>query len=180
VVVSSVSTSPDTRLRLRRPAEAELDPTAALQGAEEALAMKAHARCTERLVELWAALPADPEPVELAQPGEGALDDPAQPAEARAVLGGAARDDWLDPARSQLAAVLVEVIASAMRLSARSRGRPILPRTGPTPSMKGRSWVTSLRLPPVRASEMPAGSTSRWCLEPIRPQSTGDGPVWAP
>ena len=71
---------------------------------------------------------------------------------------------------------------SAIRLSARSRGRPILPRTGPTPSTNGSSWVTSLRLPPVSeiANGMPAGSTSRWCFEPVRPRSTGDGPVKAP
>ncbi len=36
-----------------------------------------------------------------------------------------------------------------MRLSARIRGWPILPRTGPTPSTRGSSCVTSLRLPPV-------------------------------
>src|SRR3954465_7084642 len=69
-----------------------------------------------------------------------------------------------------------------MSCSARWRGRPGLPRTGPTPSTSGSSWVTSLRLPPVSvtASGMPAGSQIRWCLEPVRPRSTGDGPVKAP
>jgi hypothetical protein len=39
--------------------------------------------------------------------------------------------------------------------------------------------VMSLRFPPVKvtASGTPAASTSRWCLEPVRARSTGEGPV---
>jgi hypothetical protein len=48
----------------------------------------------------------------LVQPGERALNDPAQLAQARAVLGAAAGDDGLDPAALELAAVLVVVIAA--------------------------------------------------------------------
>ena len=56
------------------------------------------------------------------------------------------------------------------------------PRTGGTRSSSSSSWVTSLRLPPVsvHASGMPPPSTSRWCLLPARPRSTGLGPVLAP
>ena len=44
------------------------------------------------------------------------------------------------------------------------------------------SWVMSLRLPPVRvtASGMPPASQIRWCLEPGRARSTGEGPTWSP
>jgi hypothetical protein len=57
-----------------------------------------------------------------------------------------------------------------------------LPAAGPMPSTSGSSWVTSLRLPPVNvaASGSPLASTIRWCLEPVRPRSTGEGPVRAP
>lgn len=39
-----------------------------------------------------------------------------------------------------------------------------------------------MRLPPVRviASGSPPASVSRWCFEPARARSTGDGPVWSP
>jgi len=57
-----------------------------------------------------------------------------------------------------------------------------LPGTGTTPSTKGRSWVTSLRCPPVNviANGSPPASVSRWCFEPVRARSTGEGPVWSP
>src|SRR5215204_5386004 len=56
------------------------------------------------------------------------------------------------------------------------------PRTAGTASRSGISWVTSWRLPPVsaQASGSPVWSTRRWCLEPLRPLSTGLGPVSEP
>src|SRR5262249_25456224 len=71
--------------------------------------------------------------------------------------------------------------AAASR-SGRGRGRPTLPRTGGTRSTNGRSWVTSLRLPPVtvQASGIPVASTRRGCLEPFLALSTGLGPVAEP
>src|SRR3954447_24341612 len=64
------------------------------------------------------------------------------------------------------------------------RGRPRLPATGRASrsSSNGISWVTSLRLPPVSAtaSGIPVASTNRWCFEPVRERSTGDGPVRSP
>ena len=71
------------------------------------------------------------------------------------------------------------------RRSASSAGAsavPTRPRTGGTRSSSSSSWVTSLRLPPVsvQASGMPPPSTSRWCLLPARPRSTGLGPVFWP
>jgi hypothetical protein len=118
----------------------------------------------EGLVEVGSAFPADPQAAEEMQPREGALDDPAAAAKAGAVVGLAASDDRLDTPRPQLPAVLVVVIAAVGdELLARSRGRPGLPRTGPTPSTRGSSSVTSLRLPPVRlmASGIPDGSQIR-------------------
>ena len=58
------------------------------------------------------------------QPGEGALDDPADAAETGAVLGLTPSDLRLDPARAKLAPVLVMVVAAIssdpLGLSARS------------------------------------------------------------
>jgi len=95
----------------------------------------------------------------------------------------APRDDRFDAAGPELAAVLVVVIAAVGEQAVGALARPAdLPRTGPSPSTSGSSWVTSLRLPPVKvaASGIPEGSVRRWCLEPLRPRSTGEGPVWAP
>jgi hypothetical protein len=63
-------------------------------------------------VDLVAAVVADEESLEVVQPGEGALDDPADAAEAGAVLGLTSRDVGADPALSELAAVLVVVVAA--------------------------------------------------------------------
>jgi hypothetical protein len=46
------------------------------------------------------------------KPGEAALDHPSLPAQTRAVLGTSAGDDRLHTSLSQLAAVLVVVIAA--------------------------------------------------------------------
>ena len=46
------------------------------------------------------------------QPGEGALDDPAVAAEAGAVLGLEAGNDWFDPALPKLSAVAGVVVAA--------------------------------------------------------------------
>ena len=63
-------------------------------------------------MDVGAAVVADEQSFELVQPGEGALDDPAVAAEAGAVLGLAACDLRRDPAASQLAPVLVVVVAA--------------------------------------------------------------------
>jgi len=63
-------------------------------------------------VHLGAAVVADEEPFEVVEPGEGAFDDPAVAAKPGAVLGLAAGDLVLDPSLTELAAVLVVVVAS--------------------------------------------------------------------
>ncbi len=63
-------------------------------------------------MEVAAAFVADAEPFELVEPGEGALDDPSGFAQAGAVGDAASRDQGLDAAFPQQAAVLVEVVAS--------------------------------------------------------------------
>jgi hypothetical protein len=85
--------------------------------------MKAQAR-QERLVQLGAALPAQAQAPELVQPREGALDDPAQLAQARAVLAGAPGDDGLDAASPERAAVLVVVIAAVGDQAVGAQTRP--------------------------------------------------------
>ena len=61
---------------------------------------------------LGAAFVADEQPLELVQVREGALDDPADAAEAGAVLGAAASDDGSDPASANEPPVLVVVVAA--------------------------------------------------------------------
>lgn len=63
-------------------------------------------------MDFGAAVVADEQPSELVQPGEGALDDPADAAETGAVRGLLARDHGLDPAAAELAPILVEVVAA--------------------------------------------------------------------
>ena len=60
---------------------------------------------------LGAAVVADEEPFEVVEPGEGAFDDPAVAAKPGAVLGLAAGDLVLDASLTELAAVLVVVVA---------------------------------------------------------------------
>ena len=63
-------------------------------------------------MDVVAAVVADEQSLVVVEPGEGALDDPARFAEAGAVLGLAASDLRFDPAGSELAAVLVVVVAA--------------------------------------------------------------------
>lgn len=62
-------------------------------------------------MEVGPTLVADAESFELMQPGEGALDHPADLAQPGAVGNAAPGDHWLDAALPQQAAVLVEVVA---------------------------------------------------------------------
>ena len=63
-------------------------------------------------MDLGVALVADAQAAEVVQVREAALDDPALGAEARAVLGAAARDHRFDSALPEQPAVLVVVIAA--------------------------------------------------------------------
>jgi hypothetical protein len=75
-------------------------------------------------MDLVAAVVADEEPLELMQPGEGALDDPADAAERGAVLGLAACDRRRDSAPAELAPVLVVVIPPISGDALRPAARP--------------------------------------------------------
>ncbi len=63
-------------------------------------------------MDLVASVVADEQPLEVVQPGEGALDDPAHRAEPGAVFGFASRDHGCDPARPDEAAIFVVVVAA--------------------------------------------------------------------
>src|SRR5215213_9261780 len=65
-----------------------------------------------RLVHVGAAFVADEQSFELVQVREGTFDDPADAAEAGAVLSVASRDHGSDPSRANESAVLVEVVAA--------------------------------------------------------------------
>jgi hypothetical protein len=75
-------------------------------------------------VDFVAAVVADEQSLEVVEPGEGALDDPASATQARAVLGLAASDLGSDPALSKLAPVPVVVVASIGRDALGSLSRP--------------------------------------------------------
>jgi hypothetical protein len=63
-------------------------------------------------MEIGASFVSDAEPFELVQPGEGALDHPANLAQSGTVGDAASCDQRLDAALPQQTAVLVEVVAS--------------------------------------------------------------------
>jgi hypothetical protein len=79
---------------------------------ESAPADEAAGEGEEGFVDLCSAVVADEESAALVQPGEGAFDDPALAAQARAVLGLAARDHGLDATRPQLTAIAAVVVAA--------------------------------------------------------------------
>ena len=75
-------------------------------------------------MDLGAAVEADEQPLELVQPGEGALDDPAVAAEAGAVLGVAPGDLGFDPALAELAATARVVVGPIAGEPVGSPARP--------------------------------------------------------
>ena len=76
------------------------------------------------MVDVGAAFVADEQSFEVVQPGEGALDDPAVAAETGAVIGLAARDQRLDAAFADEAAVLVVVVTAVGDQRPRSASWP--------------------------------------------------------
>ena len=78
---------------------------------------------------LGAAVVADEQPFEVVQPGEGALDDPAEATEAGAVLALAAGDLGRDPALAQQPPVLVVVVAAVGDDAVGPAPRPAHPAT---------------------------------------------------
>lgn len=75
-------------------------------------------------MDLVAAVVADEQPLEVMQPGEGALDDPAGAAEAGAVRGLTTGDLGCDAAAAELAPVLVVVVAAVGGQSLGAAARP--------------------------------------------------------
>lgn len=75
-------------------------------------------------MDLGASFVADEQAAELMQPGEGALYDPAEAAQAGAVRGCAAGDHRFDPALAELAPVASEVVAAIADELVGSAARP--------------------------------------------------------
>ncbi len=134
-------------------------------------------------MDVGAAVVADEQPLEVVEPGEGALDDPAVAAQPGAVLGLAACDFGPDPSLAQLPAVLVVVVAAVSR-------NPVGPSAGaadPTVHRRDRiderdqlGDVVAVASRDLQASGIPVASTKRWCFEPFLALSTGLGPVSEP
>lgn len=90
-------------------------------------------------MQVGVAFPADPQPAEVVQPSECAFHDPALTAEPGTMLGASARDPVLQTTRSELATVLVVVIATIgdHSLGALSRSPPLaFDRSGPVDERK--------------------------------------------
>lgn len=154
---STMSTSgewlPALRSRSARPSKSpEADDTAA--------------ECEEGFVDLGAAVVANEQPLEMVQPGEGALDNPASAPEAGAVLGLATGDLWCDPVATELEPVLANA-AAHRRDPLKKRDQLGWPRCDDRPVS-------------VQASGIPVASTRRWCFDSVLALSTGLGPVSEP
>lgn len=93
------------------------------------------------------------------------LANPALGSESGTVFGAASRDLWLHSERADEAAVLVVAVAAVTEhdVGAAPGSATLAPNGRPAWS-SGMSWVTSLRLPPARAtaSGMPVTSVIRW------------------
>ena len=75
-------------------------------------------------MDVGASVVADEQSLELVQPGEAALDDPAVAAEPGAVPGLAASDERLDPSPPKFSAVVVGVVAAIADKLVGSATRP--------------------------------------------------------
>ena len=90
-------------------------------------------------MDVVAAVGADQESATAVEPGEGALDDPALLSEAGSMFGLAARDDRLDAALPDEAAVLVVVVAAV------GDQRPRTASRAPDPTTHGRHPVEQVQ-----------------------------------
>ncbi len=144
--------------------------------------MRLAGKFEKALVEIGASFVAGAEPFELVQPGEGTLDDPAHLAQSGAVSDAASGDHRLDAAFPQQAAVLVEVVAPV------GIQAPGLAAGTPPQTPNRRNGVEQGQelgdVVPVATGERDGerGSVTvddRWCFEPERARSTGEGP-WSP
>src|SRR5512135_3556211 len=132
----------------------------------------------------FAAVVAQAETLVTEQPGDGAFDHPAAPAEPAMGLDAAAGDAGEDAAAAQIGAAAGEVVGLVgVQLGRRRRGRP---RPGRLTAGAASSSGSSSRLSWVFAADSsaarwtPAASTKRWYLEPGVPRSVGFGPVNSP
>lgn len=104
-------------------------------------------------MDVAAVFPSDVEPSEPVQQCQGPFDDVAGAAESGAVGLAVAGDLGTDALGVEELAVFVMVVAAVgLHGPGAPAGRPGLPRIGRIASIKGSSWVTSLRLPPVRVT----------------------------
>ena len=134
-------------------------------------------------MQLVGALVADAQSSQVVQVRERALDDPALAAQAAAVLGAAPCDYRLHATRPQLPAVLVVVIAAVGEDTVGALTRPPgLPRDRADTIDQRQQLGDVVAVAAGQADrERDAGlSVIRWCFDPIRARSTGEGPVRAP
>ena len=104
-------------------------------------------------MDVGAAVAADEQSLELLEPGEGAFDDPSLAAEARAMLGLTTRDDRLDAALPDEAAVLVVVVATVGDQRRGTASRATDPTTHGRHSVEQTKWLRHVVA--VAASQRP-------------------------
>jgi hypothetical protein len=118
--------------------------------------------------------------LELVQPSEGPLDDPAHLPEAGSVRGTAAGDLRRDTAGTQQSTVLVVVVAPVGEQPARSPAGPATTTADRWDRLDERHQLGDIVTVPAGQRHrqwVPCRSTITWCLLPVRPRSTGEGPV---
>jgi hypothetical protein len=107
-------------------------------------------------------------------------------AEPRAVLGAASGDRGLDASGPEQPAVRVVVVAAIAEDHVALLARTADPaRDGPrvqVPEQRNELGYVVAVTARERdtASGIPVASTRRWCFEPVRERSTGEGPVRSP
>jgi len=134
----------------------------------------------------FGAVVAQREALEAQQPGDGALDDPADPAELGLVLDPAPRDPDLDPASGQVGAAATVVVALVRVQLVWSSSRPArvsatAGTAGLVSSRGSNSMLSWVFAPEISAcSGRPFASHSRWYLVACLPRSVGLWPVSSP
>ena len=134
-------------------------------------------------MEVGAAFVARAQPFEGVQPGEATFDHPAVSAQAGAVCDPAARDPRSDAPGAQLSAVDVVVVAAVGEQLPRLASWPAAPATDRRDGVEQRDElgdVVAVAAGEADGEGMPPASQIRWCLEPGRARSTGEGPTWSP
>ena len=117
------------------------------------------------------------------EPGERALDDPAEHAKAAAVGRAATAEDRNNAAGGEAITMWLRIVATvALQDVVPSARPPRRPRTAGKSATRASRWVMSLTFAAVTCatSGTPRASVTMWCLDPALRRSVGFGPTFFP